>query len=68
MTEEQAHKLAESYLGQPGTITVTSDYAVFVGNDVKFMTEYAKRMKLQLFVIRDEEVKEEPKPKKKKND
>lgn len=42
-----------------GTVTVTSDGGVFVGNSVEFMTAYAKEHGHELFIIRNEDAEPE---------
>lgn len=58
MTKEQAELIAQPYLNDANTtVIVTSDYAVYLNNDVEQMQEHANNNKLECFVIKNEVVK-----------
>lgn len=58
MTKEQAELIAQPYLNDANTtVIVTSDYAIYLNNDVEQMQEHANNNKLECFVIKNEVVK-----------
>lgn len=58
MTKEQAELIAQPYLNDANTtVIVTSDFAVYLNNDVEQMQEHANNNKLEIFVIKNEVVK-----------
>lgn len=58
MTKEQAELIAQPYLNDANaTVIVTSDYAIYLNNDVEQMQEHANNNKLECFVIKNEVTK-----------
>lgn len=58
MTKEQAELIAQPFLNESNTtVIVTSDYAVYLNNEVEQMQEYANNNKLECFVIKNEVTK-----------
>lgn len=58
MTKEQAELIAQPFLNDANsTVIITSDYAVYLNNDVEQMQEHANNNKLECFVIKNEVTK-----------
>jgi hypothetical protein len=58
MTKEQAELIAQPFLNDENkTVIVTSDYAVYLNNEVEQMEQHALNNKLECFVIKNEVAK-----------